>query len=77
VNQLNHTGWWFQTFLGIFTPKIGEDGTHFDKHIFQMGLKAPTRTFLLLITRFLCFCVGTAFLFFFHVEALMYQLRRS
>ena len=23
--------------VGIFIPKIGEDGTQFDDHIFQMG----------------------------------------
>ena len=28
--------WWFQTFFGIFTPKIGEM-IHFDEHIFQMA----------------------------------------
>ena len=27
--------------LFIFTTKIGEN-SHFDKHIFQMGLKPPT-----------------------------------
>ena len=23
--------------FGIFTPKIGEDDSHFDEHIFQLG----------------------------------------
>ena len=27
----------FKYFLGMFTPKIGEDDSHFDDHIFQMG----------------------------------------
>ena len=30
------TGWWFQRFFFIFTPKIGED-SQIDEHIFQRG----------------------------------------
>jgi len=35
--HLKFTGWWFEIFLGIFTPKIGGDDSQFDEHIFQMG----------------------------------------
>ncbi len=30
------TGWWFQIFFLIFTPKIGEM-IQIDEHIFQLG----------------------------------------
>ena len=44
IQWASKPGWWFfQTFF-IFTPKIGEDDSQFDDHIFQRGwLKPPTR----------------------------------
>ena len=32
--------------FSIFTPNLGEDGTHFDEHIFADGLVQPPTSFL-------------------------------
>ena len=43
----NLTEWRFSNiFLGMFTPKIGEDDSQFDSHIFQMGWNHQLEMFL-------------------------------
>ena len=37
VHPPKFTRWWQLKDFGIFSPKIGEEWTQFDEHIFQMG----------------------------------------
>ena len=62
--------WWFHIFF-IFTLKFGEKIPIFDEHIFQLGLKPPTRKFCISV-RPDVFFLGPLILFFFGRDRCMF-----